>query len=284
MRIVTDSGADLTPEDIARYGLEVAPLFIQFPDGERRSEELTHDAFYDLLDQMRPRIPTTTQPAPENILALYRNADMRQVLSIHISSGLSGTLNAARIAATEMGPGAVEVVDTLTLSGGQRFQVLTAAEGVRAGRPLEAILARLEQVRRATETVFTLDTLEYLARGGRIGRVQSLAGSLLNIKPLINVSHEDGKYNTVGRSRTTGKALADIAAHLERLYRDSGPLWVSVMHGRMHERAEELAQLIRARLPVGRLEVLRVSPVLGVHTGPGVIGAAVTPLGVTSWE
>ena len=136
---------------------------------------------------------------------------------------------------------------------------------------------RLADLRRETETVFTLDTLEYLARGGRIGRVQALAGTLLHLKPVIAVDHLDGKYNNVGRARTLPKALATISGHLHHIYGET-PLWVTVMHGRFQEQAEALAEELKKRLQVSKLETLRVSPVLGVHTGPGVVGAAVAPM------
>lgn len=280
MKIVTDSASDLTAEDMAEYGLSVVPLYINFPEGEFKSEDIPPDEFYNRLESMRPQIPTTGQPSPGDFVALYdaNHVADQETLSIHISSGLSGTINAARIAASQVAPNPIHIVDSLTLSGGQRFQVIAAARAIRAGWPIGDIIDQLDRIRTATEVVYTLDTLEYLARGGRIGRVQALASSVLNIKPIINVSKADGKYNTVGKSRTINRALTDLAAHLGDLYHDREPLWVSVMHGRFAEKAEELAQLLRERLPIAKLEVLRISPVLGVHTGPGIVGAAVVPM------
>lgn len=280
MKIVTDSAADLAPEDFATYDISVVPLYIQFPEGETRSEDLTHDEFYNRLEAMRPQVPTTGQPSPGNFSELYRTIQEggEEVLSIHISSGLSGTVNAARIGTTQAKEEDIHVVDSLTLSGGLRFQVIAAARALEAGWELPNILAQLDRIRTATEVVYTLDTLEYLARGGRIGRVQALASSVLNIKPIINVSKSDGKYNTVGKSRTISRALNDLTEHLESLYGTKEPLWVSVMHGRFEEKARQLADLIQGALPVEKLEVLRISPVLGVHTGPGIVGAAVVPM------
>lgn len=280
MKIVTDSAADLTATDISTYSLSVVPLYIQFPEGEKRSEELSPDQFYDRLEAMRPQIPTTGQPSPGNFADLYRaaEAENHEVLSIHISSGLSGTVNAARIGASQLDNEAVHVVDSLTLSGGLRFQIIAAARAIQAGWSATDIIAQLDRIRTATEVVYTLDTLEYLARGGRIGRVQALASSVLNIKPIINVSKADGKYNTVGKSRTITRALGDLTEHLHGLYNQDEPLWVSVMHGRLAEKAEQLAQSIQSELTVSKLEILRISPVLGVHTGPGIVGAAVVPM------
>lgn len=279
MKIVTDSAADLTPDETSQYGIAVAPLFIQFPEGEHKSEEFTPDEFYERLEALQPKIPTTAQPSPQNFVHLYEPilAVGEEVLSIHISSGLSGTIDAARHAAAQLGSKAVHIVDSLTLSGGLRFQILAAVRAIQAGWPVEAILAQLEKVRAQTEVVYTLDTLSYLARGGRIGRVQALASSILNIKPIINVDRTDGKYNTVGKSRTLVRAISDISQHLAGLYNRT-PVWVSVMHGKVEDKANQLAESLRSTLDVSKLEILRISPVLGVHTGPGIVGAAVVPM------
>jgi DegV family protein with EDD domain len=279
VKIVTDSAADLTAQEARWPDISVAPLFINFPEGEVDARSLSPDEFYRRLEEMHPDIPTTAQPSAGIFADLYRGLGSEdEILSIHISSGLSGTLNSARLAAGQVAEAAVHVVDSFTLSGGQRFQVLAAVRAARAGWPREAILERLDKIRAATEVVYTLETLTYLARGGRIGRVQALAGSLLHIKPIIHVAKEDGKYSTLGRARSVKRALAHIADHLAGLYAGQGALWVSVMHGQFLEQAEALAELLRQRLDVGMLEILRISPVLGVHTGPGIVGAAVVPL------
>jgi DegV family protein with EDD domain len=172
----------------------------------------------------------------------------------------------------------IHLVDAMTLSGGQRFQVLAAAIAARAGKSKEFILERLAKIRDATEVVYTLETLEYLQRGGRIGRVKALAGMLLKIKPIIHVDKKDGKYSEVGKERTVQKALETITEHIGSLYGNQTPLWVSVMHGRFADQADKLAEMLRSRVNVARLEILRISPVLGVHTGPGIVGLAVVPV------
>jgi DegV family protein with EDD domain len=125
--------------------------------------------------------------------------------------------------------------------------------------------------------IYTLETLEYLARGGRIGRVQALAGAVLKIKPIIHVEHSDGKYSTVGKSRNISQALATIAEHLHGKYGNTS-LWVTVLHGQFAQQADALTNLLIGKLNVAKLEVMRISPVLGVHTGPGIVGAAVAPM------
>ncbi|MGE5250793.1 MAG: DegV family protein [Bacteroidota bacterium] len=284
MKIVTDSAADIPGEELQELGIVQAPLFIQFPEGEVSSAEISADAFYDRLEAMQPAIPTTAQPSGGLFAELYRriaSAD-RDILSIHISSGLSGTIHAAEDGAAQARSQAdVKFWDSLTLSGGQRFQVLAAALAARAGWTMQAIQQRMAQIRESTETVYTLETLDYLARGGRIGRVKALAGALLHLKPVIRVEHSDGKYSTVTSARTLPRAITSIGEHLQALY-GNRPVWVTVLHGRFAERAGELGATLRDRLNVARGEVLRISPVLGVHTGPGIVGAAVVPLDLMS--
>jgi DegV family protein with EDD domain len=280
MKIVTDCAADLPSAELHDLGILQAPLFIQFPDGEVSSAQLAPDEFYDRLEAMRPAIPTTAQPSAGDLARLYQAAAEHdpEVLSLHISSGLSGTLGSARVAQSQAPAHArITLWDTLTLSGAQRFQVLAAAWAARSGWVLSAIQQRLAQIRAQSELLYTLDTLEYLARGGRIGRVQALAGALLNLKPVIGVDHGDGKYNTVGRSRTLARALTAIVDHLHGLHPHT-PLWVTVLHGRLADQADALAHALRQRLTIARLETLRISPVLGVHTGPAIVGVAAVPL------
>jgi len=280
VKIVTDSAADLPAQEASALGITVAPLYIKFPEGEVNSEQLTPDEFYTRLRKMEPEIPTTSQPSSGAFAQIYRELFGQghdEILSVHISTGLSGTLESARSGA-EHEPGAqITLVDTMTLSGAERFQVLAAALAAKAGWDKNAILERLNEIRAQSEIIYTLDTLKYLARGGRIGRVQALAGSLLNIKPVILVDKKDGKYSTAGRGRTLNKAFEVILEYLVQVYGDKTPLWASIMHGQFRDQADHLAEIVCSRLQVEKLEVLRISPVLGVHTGPGVVGVAAVP-------
>ena len=279
MKIVTDCAADMSAEELEQLGVIQAPLFIQFPEGEVNATEISADDFYNHLEAMRPAIPTTAQPSSGIFAELYRKAAQmeKNILSIHISSGLSGTINSARDGGEQVKPDAnVSYWDTLTLSGGERFQVMAAALASRANWALHSIQERLEKIREKTELIYTLDTLEYLARGGRIGRVKAMAGALLNLKPVIRVD-SDGKYSTVSTGRTLGKSINAIAEHIHNKYAQT-PVWVTVLHGRFAEKADVLAEELKTRLNVKKFEVARISPVLGVHTGPGIVGAAVVPM------
>jgi len=285
MKIVTDCAADMSAEELEQLGVTQAPLFIQFPEGEVNSADITADAFYDRLEAMRPQIPTTAMPSTGLFAELYRKVAQagENILSIHISSGLSGTINAAREGGEQARPEAdVNFWDSLTLSGGERFQVIAAALAAKrkTGWTMEAIKERMEKIREKTEVIYTLDTLEYLARGGRIGRVKAIAGALLNLKPIIRVD-TDGKYSTVKTERTIGKSMAVITEHLYEKYAQT-PVWVTVLHGRFADKAEALKTELTQKLNVAKLEVMRISPVLGVHTGPGIVGAAVVPMELMS--
>jgi len=279
MKIVTDCAADMTSEELEKLEIVQAPLFIQFPEGEVSSADISADEFYNRLEAMRPRIPTTAQPSSGIFAELYRKLaeTEKNIFSVHISSGLSGTINSAQNGGEQVKNEAnVNYWDTLTLSGGERFQVMAAALASKAGWAMEKIQERLGVIREKTELIYTLDTLEYLARGGRIGRVKAIAGALLNLKPIIRVD-SDGKYSTVKTERTINKSIAALAAHVQEKYGDT-PVWVTVLHGRFAEKADALAKEFQSKLNIARLEVMRISPVLGVHTGPGIVGAAVVPM------
>ena len=279
MKIVTDCAADLSAEELEQLGVIAAPLFINFPEGEINATEISADDFYNRLEAMRPAIPTTAQPSAGIFAELYRKIAEKDkdIFSMHISSGLSGTLNSAHDGGGQVASEAnVNYWDTLTLSGGERFQVMAAALAIKAGWTMDAIQERLKKIRENTEVIYTLDTLEYLARGGRIGRVKALAGALLNLKPVIRVD-TDGKYSTVGNGRTLNKSMTMIVDTMREKYGNT-PVWVTVLHGRFAEKADALAADLKKTLNIAKLEVVRISPVLGVHTGPGIVGAGIVPM------
>ena len=280
MKIVTDCAAYMLAEELEMLEIAQIPMYIRFPEGEVSATDIDADDFYNRLEAMRPAIPTTAQPSSGDFEALYRNIAQtdRTILSIHISSGLSGTLNSARMGAEQAAPEAdVTIWDSLTLSGGERFQVLAAALANKAGWTMQAIQQRMAAIREQTELAYTLETLEYLERGGRIGRVQALVGSLLKLKPVISVEHTDGKYNALAKRRTIQQALTTITEHFASIFQNT-PVWATVIHGRYLPRAEALANELGEKLNVARLEMTRMSPVLGVHTGPGTVGAAAVPM------
>ncbi len=279
MKIVTDDGADLLPEETADFQITIVPFYIHFPDGEIKSNEISRDAFYDRLRAVAPAVPTTASPSPGAFVQVYHQlaAGGEEIVSLHITGQMSSTFDDARLAA-EYSKANVSLVDTLSFSGGQRFQVLAAAMAARSGWAKGAILELVGRIRAATEMIFTLGTLEYLKRGGRIGRVQALLGSLLKIKPVIVVDKRDSRFSTMGRARTLPQALQIIVDYLRQSYPPATPLWLAVLHGQFAEQAQRLADLLRQQLCVARIDILRISPALGVHAGPEAVGVAAIPI------
>jgi DegV family protein with EDD domain len=243
----------------------------------RSGIDIGPEEFYNRLAP--DNIPTTSQPSPGEFADLYRKvgATDKDILSIHISSGLSGTMNSAIQGAKQCPELNITHVDTKTLSAAEGFQVMAAAQGLRRGWPLDKILARIKQVGEQTEIFFTLDTLLYLQKGGRIGRVQAMAGALLNLKPVITVDKVPGTYITVAKGRSMAKSVAIIADQVVDKMKQV-PAWVHVLHTNSPDMAHQQGDLIRAKLPNAHITFGQIVPVLGVHTGPGCVGAVCGPL------
>ena len=213
MKIVTDRGADLLPEHAAQADVRFAPLAITL-DGKTYLSgiDIQPDEFYRKLDETGG-FPTTSQPSPGDLAQMYREAAAtdREILSIHISSGLSGTVNAARVAAQAVPEADVAIYDTKSLSAAQGWHVEMAALAAKAGWTRERILAMLEKVTAATEVLFTLPTLKYLIHGGRVSHLKGLLAQVLNIRPIIGVEKEGGTYLTKGQARTFDRALVELS-------------------------------------------------------------------------
>lgn len=279
MQIVTDRGMDLSLEQLQGLTLHYVPLTFTL-DGKtyRSGEDIQPDEFYRLLNSTES-FPTTSLPSPGEIAEVYRRlaATDPEILSIHISSGLSGTLQSAMEAATLVPEAHVTLWDTKTLSGAEGWQVEAAARAVQAGWPLERVLALLERVRDATETVYTLATLKYLIHGGRISHIKGLLASVLQIKPLIGVGKQDGKYFQIAQARTLDKAILKIADVVAERYPHGTAMRFQVLHGDNPAGANllrnRLDELYRCTwLPLGP-----IAPVLGAHTGSGLVGLVYAP-------
>jgi DegV family protein with EDD domain len=278
IRIVTDSTSDLPPAVAREHGIDIIPLSVihkgkTYLDGV----DITPDQFYPMLTG--GELPKTSQPTLHQFNEVFRrHLDAgREVISLHISGGLSSTVATAKSAASEFASDRIHVIDSGFLSYALAFQALEAAALARAGRTAEQVLERLARLRERMELLFTLDTLLYLEKGGRIGKAASFLGSLLNIKPVIRV--DNGTYVPAGRGRSTKQALAAIVQYLREKF-GSERVRVAVGQGRAEEQAKVLAELLVAALNVDDAPVLfEVGPVLGVHTGPGTVGTAVYPVG-----
>jgi DegV family protein with EDD domain len=271
--IVTDSTPYLPRELVEQRGILQVSLYVGW-DGDLRPEHEYEDldAFYARLKDS-PKLPTTSQPSVGDFLACYEPLVRagRDVLSIHIASGLSGTCasarEAARLLADEGNPGHVEVLDSQTGAGGLGCLVLLAADSAARGEPLETLLEVLRRGRESLDIWFCLDTLEYLRRGGRIGAAQAMLGTALKVKPILTFGTE---IAPVGRVRTHGRAFERMVAYLHELHERGADDWI-VQHAQAHEDAERLVAAGREVFACEPLFCTEVGPVLGAHLGSGML-------------
>jgi DegV family protein with EDD domain len=274
--IVTDSTAYLPPGSATAAGISVVPLQVVV-DG-RSLDEGTVFGPRELSDALRRRVRvSTSRPSPRAFLDTYESAvatGATAVVSVHISGQLSGTADAARLAAKDA-PVSVDVIDSHSLGMGLGFAALSAADAASRGCSFEEVGGVARRRAELSSAFFCLDTLEYLRRGGRIGAARALLGAALAVKPLLHL-HE-GEIRPLEKVRTLSRALARLEElAVERA--GSGRVDVAVHHLDNPERAEALAQRLRDRLPaLDQLVVSEVGAVIGAHTGPGLLAVVVSP-------
>ncbi len=278
IRVVVDSTAYL-PEDLVRqYGIQVVPLSVHFGQERvyREGIDLTPAQFYHLLADS-PVLPTTSQPSPEEFRRVFSELTLagHQVLCLVISSHLSGTYQSAIEACRAIPNVPITVFDSLSVAGGLALMVLAAAEMAMDGYPMEVILARLEQLRQTIRLYFVVDTLEYLQKGGRIGKAAALVGSILQIKPILAI--QDGIVQPLDKARSKPKALQRLLEHFEAQFNLGQSVQCVLVHARAHDEVHELAIGLQRRFDCTRVLVTEVGAVVGAHVGPGVVGAAVCP-------
>jgi DegV family protein with EDD domain len=270
--IVVDSTADF-PEAPQRFrNWRVVPLYVRFGDESFRDYvELDPDAFYARL-RAAPETPTTSQPTPGDFLGVYEElAGYERILSLHIAGKLSGTIESARTAARELGGERVRTIDSESASAAIAMLGLAIQRRLEAGTTDEEVDALVEHYRQDAGLLFTVDTLEYLARGGRIGRARAWAGELLNIKPILSI--REGEVLPVKRVRGNRKAFLEFANAFEAGSRDEPTLRVGIAHADAPERAEALRKMVRERRPEAEIEIVTaLGPVVGAHAGPGTVG------------
>jgi DegV family protein with EDD domain len=282
MQIVTDSGTDvwLPPEQVAELNIHIVPLVVTLDDKSYREDvDIEPGEFYRLL-AATDSLPVTSQPSAGDFAEVYRRlaATDPDILSIHMTSGLSGTFNAAQ-AGAELAPEAnVTFVDTKTLSAAAGWQVVAAARAQKAGWPLERTLALLERIGAASESIYTLKELKYLIHGGRISHMKGLIASVLNIKPLIGVEKVNGTYVQLGQVRAFKRAVKGLVDRMAEQHEPGSGLRVQVLYSYNPEGAAMLRELVDQRFDCTWLPVGPMSLVLGAHTGPSMVGVAYAPL------
>jgi DegV family protein with EDD domain len=282
--VATDSTHYLPRELAAREDVHQISLYVGWEgESQRELEMASFDAFYERL-RTDSELPTTSQPSIGDFLAVWEPLleAGQDVVSIHLAGGISGTFEAARQAhalLAERGLGGrVEVLDSESGCGGTGLLVLAACAAVRAGANKDAVVARVRETRKALKIWFCLDTLEYLRRGGRIGKAQAWLGGTLKIKPILSLEYE---ITPVERVRTAGRAFERMVDYARELYDSGADGWV-VQHIQAPDQAQRLTDRCREIFGSEPIFFSEVGPVIGTYTGPGLIGVGGVPRALLS--
>jgi DegV family protein with EDD domain len=276
--VVTDSTAYLPSELTEGYGIHVVPLYVVLPGRSgREGLDVSPDDVARAL-KVRGQTVSTSRPTPGDFVAAYRaalDAGADGIVSIHLSGELSSTSDAARLAASQIGEHLVTVVDSRSAAMGCGFAVLAAARSAAAGADAADVAESARRTAHETTTFFVVDTLEHLRRGGRIGAAAAVLGSALSVKPVLHV--KDGRVVPLEKVRTGGRAMTRLVQRSVETAGE-GPVSVAVHHLAAPERAERLAEELRARLPALReLHVSELGAAIGAHVGPGSVGVVIAP-------
>ena len=275
VRVITDSTADLPSEMAAELGIEVVPLNVHFgTDTFRDGIDLSADEFYERL-VASPRPPTTSQPSVGAFLEVYQKAleGADGVVSIHISAKVSGTWNSAVQAREQLSDSSkVTVVDTGQASMGLGWVAVAAARAAQAGASMDEVASLARSAAEQVRVLFLVDTLEYLQKGGRIGKAQAMFGSVLAIKPILTI--QEGEVHPLERVRTRGKGVA----RLVQLVQEAAPLQsMAVLYTTTEDEARALAERLGPCVPSGQVIVGRLGTVVGTYAGPGLLGVGWVP-------
>jgi len=276
MQIVTDSGTDLNllADEAAEFNIHTVPLNVTL-DGKtyREGIDIEPGDFYDLLEESG-NLPITSQPSAGQFAELYRDLAKKDpdILSIHMTSGLSGTFNSA-LAGAELVPEAnVTHFDTKTLSAVAGWQVEAAARASKAGWAVDRILKLVKRIGDACDSIYTLDELKYLIHGGRISHMKGVIASLIKIKPMIGVEKENGTYIQLGMVRSFKGAVLGLVDQIKKKHAPGSDLRVQVLHAFNPDGASMLKEQIDKVYKCDWLPMGPMSLVLGAHTGPSMVG------------
>lgn len=276
--LVTDTSCDLLDEQLQAYDIRLISLRLNTSKGEFRDRaEISPE---EVVTMLRTELPKTSLPLPEDVSALYSQLQAEgctTVLHLCISSGLSGTYNMVSLLGEEHPNLKIHVVDTKTLSGGLGMLVMEAGECLRQGMAVEDVIAHVMALRRNQLGAFIIRTLEFLRKGGRIGLVEGVLGTLLQLKPVIFVN-DDGIYQTLVKARGFQNALNALCDEMVRRFQGQ-KVRLSIVHASALEEAQKLLHRLKEQLDVVSGYIAHVSPALTIHTGPGLLGAIVMPVG-----
>ncbi|NLY55386.1 MAG: DegV family protein [Firmicutes bacterium] len=273
--IVTDSTADVPAEFLEKYEIHVVPLYVHFGNKSfKDGVELPPQTFFPMLKESM-ETPTTSQPAVGEFVRLYEKliSEGKKVVSIHISSVLSGTFQSASLAKLSVPAGQVEVIDSANVTLSLGWQVIAAAEAAAKGWDLDDIVTLVREVGSQVKLYFAIDTLEYLYKGGRIGKVAAFLGTMLNFKPIITI--ENGGLVPYARVRSHKQVISKLVQLAEEALQTRGKIRIGVIHTAAPEKAAELRERLKDKLGLPELPlVTEAGAVLGTHVGPGALAIA----------
>jgi fatty acid kinase fatty acid binding subunit len=280
MKIVGDMCADLFPEQLVGLSIPLVPLTFTL-DGKvyRGGLDMDSDAFYRLISAT-PSFPTTSQPSVGDFVEVYRRlaAQDRDILSVHVSTGLSGTYNSAVAAARIVSEANITVYDSKLVSAALGWLVEAAGRAALAGWSSERIVAMLDSIVPQIGYIFTVPSLRYLIHGGRISHLKGLLGTALGVKPLIAGDTKTGLLAQAGQARTMKAALEGIISHIAKKHARGSALRVQVLHGSNPDAMQTLHDLVNQEYDCTWMPSGAITPVLGAHTGPGLVGVFYAPV------
>jgi DegV family protein with EDD domain len=274
VKIVGATSTGISPESARQLDLTIVPLRVNFGiETLRDGVDITPEAFLDRLATSK-QFPTTSQPPAGDFLEVFNKyrAAGHEILCVLLSNKLSGTVMSANTAKEQLNDEHIHVFDTLNVAVGEAILVLEAAHLARAGKSVPEIVQRLEFMRDRVQLYFVVNTLEYLAKGGRVGNAQAFIGTVLQMKPILKV--ENGLVEGAERIRTTSKAYARLRHIVEEGIRDKSNIQVAVMYTTIKDKAQKLADDIRTAYHLPQVPVSTISPAVSAHTGPGALGVA----------
>ena len=270
--IITDTSCDIPDEILREFSIYLVPLRIVYENAEYRDKfEITPQEIYDSLET---EIPKSSLPLPSDVDEMIEKViedGYSDVIIITISSGLSGTNNMIKLTVEKYKEKInIEVVDSLSLSLGLGFQVMECARIIKETGSVTEGLQKIKKVKETMTTMFVVKTLHYLKKGGRIGKVEGTVGDMLHIKPIISIN-EEGVYFTLAKTRGRKNSIQKMADLLKKKY-DNRPINLAIAQGMAKSEAESFLEKLKSTLNIKKDLLVQISPVLGMHTGPGLLG------------
>jgi DegV family protein with EDD domain len=276
IKIVTDSSADIPPQLLKELDISVVPLYVRFGNDVFRDKvDISNEEFYNRLVN-GDVFPNTSQPSPVDFIKVYEELakDADGIVSLHLSAKLSGTIQSALQARESLKTTCpIEIIDTLSITIGQGMVCIAAAKAAQAGATMEEVVKLAREAVPEIHFLVLFDSLKYLAKGGRIGKAQSLMGSMLNIKPLLGL--KDGEVVPISKARSYSKGLEQQYEFVERTIREGEVKDLAIMYNTKQDEANALATRIAPLYPREKIIMGEIGPILGTHSGPNLTAVCI---------